>query len=148
MTTSKRKAIREVDPPALDAMLTLENYGKTCPLQPKLKELIKIRASQINGCAYCLDMHTEDALKLGESPRRIFAVSVWHESHLFSEEERTILQLTEEVTKISEDGVSDETYNKVLGIFGEKLTAQIIMLIVIINSWNRMSVSTRQIFKP
>ncbi|MBS1681382.1 MAG: carboxymuconolactone decarboxylase family protein [Bacteroidetes bacterium] len=145
---NKRKSITETDPAAYQAMMALENYGKTCPLNQKLKELIKMRASQINGCAYCLDMHTEDALKLGESPRRIFALSVWHESHLFTEEERALLQLTEEVTKISEKGVADDTYNKVLSLFGEKLTAQIIMLIVTINAWNRIAVSTRQIFKP
>lgn len=144
---NKRKPIKELDPAAYEAMLVLENYGKTSTLNPLLKELIKMRASQLNGCAYCMDMHTEDAVKLGESPRRIFALSVWHESHLFSEEERALLQLTEEVTKISEKGVTDETYNKVVELFGDKITAQVIMLIVIINSWNRMAVSTKQIYK-
>ncbi|HYK77011.1 MAG TPA: carboxymuconolactone decarboxylase family protein [Daejeonella sp.] len=144
---SKRKSIKDLDPKAYEAMLNLEAYGKTCTINPILKELIKMRASQINGCAYCLDMHTEDALKLGESSRRIFALSVWHESHLFSEEERAILQLTEEVTRIYENGVTDETYQKVVSLFGEKATAQIIMLIVTINSWNRIAVSTKLIYK-
>lgn len=142
-----RKPIKDLDPSAIEAMLGLENWGKSCPLPVLQKELIKIRASQINGCAYCLDMHTEDALKYGETPRRIFAVSVWHESHLFSEEERALLQFTEEVTKISERGVTDITYNKVVALFGEKMTAQILMLIVTINSWNRISVATKQIYK-
>ncbi len=143
----KRKSIKELDPSAYEAMITLENWGKNCTLSPLHKELIKIRASQINGCAYCLDMHTEVALKLGETARRIFAISVWHESHLFSEEERVLLQLTDELTEIHKCGVSDETYTKTVNCFGEKLTAQIIMLIVTINSWNRIAVATKLIFK-
>lgn len=145
--TTKRINIKDLEPNAYQAMMTLENYGKTCALDPLLKELLKMRASQINGCAYCLDMHTEDALKIGENPRRIFALSVWHESHLFSKKERILLQLTEEITKISENGVSDETYKKVISTFGEQTTAQIIMLIITINAWNRIAVSTRQIYK-
>lgn len=144
---NNRINIKALEPDAYQAMMTLENYGKACALDPMLKELIKIRASQINGCAYCLDMHTEDALKMGESSRRIFALSVWKESHLFSEEERTLLQLTEEITKISENGLTDETYKKVISTFGEQMTAQIIMLIITINSWNRIAVATRLIYK-
>lgn len=144
---NKRKSIKDIEPKAYEAMLNLEAYGKTCTINPILKELIKMRASQINGCAYCLDMHTEDALKLGENSRRIFALSVWHESHLFTAEERAILQLTEEVTRIYEKGVSDEAYNNVVNLFGEKMTAQIIMLIVTINAWNRIAVSTKLIYK-
>lgn len=143
----KRVSIKTVEPGAYEAMMALENYGEAVPVEPKLKELIKIRASQINGCAYCLDMHTEDALKIGENERRIFAVSVWKESHLFTEEERVVLQLTDEVTLISAHGVSDATYNRVVDIYGEKTTAQLIMLIVVINSWNRIAVTTKQIYK-
>ncbi|MEO7043656.1 MAG: carboxymuconolactone decarboxylase family protein [Ferruginibacter sp.] len=128
-------------------MLALEDYAKTTQVSPKLKELIKIRASQINKCANCIDMHTEDAVKLGESERRIYLLSAWKESHLFTDEEKAVLQLTEEVTHISADGVADETYNNVVNYFGEKITAQIIMLIVIINSWNRIAVSTKMIYK-
>ena len=142
-----RIRIETLEPNAYHAMMALENYGKTCGLDPLLKELIKMRASQINGCAYCLDMHTEDSLKIGESSRRIFALSVWRESHLFSEEERVLLQLTEEVTKIFESGVSDKTYKKVISTFGEQMTAQIIMLIITINAWNRIAVTSRLIYK-
>lgn len=144
---NNRINIKTLDPDAYQAMMALENYGKACALDPLLKELIKMRASQINGCAYCLDMHTEDAMKIGESSRRIFALSVWQESHLFSEEERTLLQLTEEITKISENGVADETYKKVISTFGKQMSAQIIMLIITINSWNRIAVATRLIYK-
>ena len=92
-------------------------------------------------------MHTEDAIKLGETARRIYLLSAWKESHLFTEEEKAVLQLTEEVTLISEDGVTDNTYNKVIEFFGEKVTAQLIMLIITINSWNRIAISTRLIYK-
>jgi alkylhydroperoxidase family enzyme len=93
-------------------------------------------------------MHTQEALKLGENQRRIFALSAWKESPLFSEEERAVLQLTEEVTLISKDALSDEAYNNVLKYYGENELAQIIMQVVIINMWNRTAVSTNQIFEP
>jgi AhpD family alkylhydroperoxidase len=144
---SKRISIKDVEPEAYKAMMVLENYAKNIQVNPKLKELIKIRASQINGCAYCIDMHTEQAIKLGESERRIFALSVWKESHLFADEERIVLQLTEEITSISLQGVSESTYRDVVNFFDEKITAQIIMQIVLINSWNRIAVSTKMIYK-
>jgi AhpD family alkylhydroperoxidase len=139
--------IKELEPNSYKAMLGMEQYIRNTQIDPKLRELIKIRSSQINGCAYCLDMHTQEALKIGESQRRIFALSAWKESPLFTEEERAVLQLTEEVTLISKDGVSDDTYNGVLNLFGKNLLAQIIMQIIVINSWNRIAVSTRQIFE-
>lgn len=142
-----RISIKDIEPEAYKAMMALENYAKTIQLSPKLKELIKIRASQINGCAYCIDMHTEYAVKLGESERRIFVLSAWKESHLFSEEERMVLQLTEEITSINVEGVRDDTYTVVVNHFGEKITAQIIMQIVLINSWNRIAVATKMIYK-
>jgi len=143
----QRKSIKDLEPNAYKAMLGLEQYIRNSQIPPMLLELIKIRASQINGCAYCIDMHTQEALKIGEIPRRIFALSAWKESPLFTEEERAVLQLTEEVTLILEDGVSDDTYNKVLKFYGENELAQIIMQVIIINSWNRIAVSTRQIFE-
>ncbi|MGN6541558.1 MAG: carboxymuconolactone decarboxylase family protein [Ginsengibacter sp.] len=144
----KRINIKELEPNAYKAMSGLEQYIRSSKLPPLLREMIKIRASQINGCAYCIDMHTEEALKLGENQRRIFALSAWKESPLFTEEERAVLQLTEEVTLISKDALSDETYNKVLKFYGENEFAQIIMQVIIINMWNRMAVSTNQIFEP
>ncbi len=144
---NKRIEIKKIEPAAYQAMLTLEAYGQSCEINPILKELIKMRASQINACAYCLDMHSEEALKLGESFRRIIALSAWRESHLFSEEERVALQLTEEISKISDKGLTDETYANALRLFGENVTAQIIMLIVTINAWNRIAVATKLIYK-
>lgn len=145
MTT--RISIKDLEPEAYQAMLALEKYAAKTQVSRELKELIKIRASQINKCAYCLDMHTEEAIKYGESTRRIYLLSAWKESHLFSEQEKAVLQLTEEVTKISDEGVTNETYKSVLSHFGENVTAQIIMLITIINSWNRIAISTRMIYK-
>jgi AhpD family alkylhydroperoxidase len=144
---TKRIAIKEIEPNAYKAMLGLEHYTSNSKLPQQLRELIKIRASQINNCAYCIDMHTEEALKIGETQRRIFAISAWKESPLFTEEERAVLQLTEEITLIAKDGVRDETYKKVLGFYDENDLAQIIMQVIVINSWNRIAVSTKMIYK-
>lgn len=144
----KRINMYELERNTYKAMQNMESYIRNSQIPPLLRELIKIRTSQINGCAYCIDMHTEEALSLGETERRIFATSAWKESPLFSEEEKAVLQMTEEVTLISKDGLNDETYNKVLKFFGERGVAQIIMQIVMINSWNRVAVSTKQIFEP
>ena len=142
----KRISIPDLEPGAYEGMYGLESYIRKSQIEPQLRELIKIRASQINGCAYCIDMHTQEAMKLGETQRRIFALSAWKESPLFTEKEKAVLQLTEEVTLISNDGLSDEAYNKVLEFFGENVLAQIIMQVIIINSWNRIAVSTHQVF--
>lgn len=141
-----RISIKNLEPDAYKAMLGLEQYIRNSPISPLLLEMIKIRASQINGCAYCIDMHTQEALEIGETQRRIFALSAWKESPLFTEEERIVLQLTEEVTLISKDGVSDATYDKVINAYGKNGLAQLIMQIIIINSWNRIAVSTKQVF--
>lgn len=112
-------------------------------LTPIQKELIKIRASQINSCAFCLNMHTKDALKYGETPQRIFLLNAWREAkELFTEEEQIILQITEEVTMISQKGLSEETYQKAKEIFNESELADIIMAAVVINMWNRIAIST------
>ena len=142
-----RISIKDVEPAAYTAMMSLENYSSKTQISPTLKGLIKIRASQINRCAYCVDMHTEAALKEGESERRLSLLPAWKESDLFSDQEKAVLQLTEEITNISLAGVADETYNRVLSHFEENMTAQLIILIVLINSWNRIAVSTRMVFK-
>ncbi|HEY5369654.1 MAG TPA: carboxymuconolactone decarboxylase family protein [Hanamia sp.] len=142
----KRINIQDLERNTYKAMLTMESYVHNAQVPRFLSELIKIRASQINGCAYCIDMHSEEALVAGETGRRIFALSAWRESPLFSEEERSVLQLTEEITRIANNGVGDETYEKVLKFFGERILAQIIMQIVMINSWNRIAVATHQGF--
>ena len=140
----KRTNINTVEPHAYKAMFALEGYLAQAEISKILKELIKIRASQINNCAYCLAMHTKDALKYGETAERLFILSAWHEaeSH-FTEEERVALKMTEEITQISQHGLSDETYQKALKVFSEKQIAEIIMAIVTINAWNRIAISTQ-----
>src|SRR5262249_36598944 len=114
---------------------------KKADIHPLRIEMIKIRASQLNGCAYCLNMHINDALKLGEDPKRIYVLSAWREAlSWFSEEEQIILQLTEQITEIGHHGISDEVYDKAISLFGEEKTAHLIMATISINSWNRIGV--------
>lgn len=134
--------IQQTEPNAYKAMLGLEQYLSTTGIPPVQLELIKIRASQINGCAFCLDMHTKDALKIGESAQRIFLLNAWEETELFTEEERCVLAMTEEITLIHQGGLSNETYRRALKLFGENRVAQLIMAIVTINSWNRIAIAT------
>lgn len=138
----KRININEIDPQAYKAMFALEGYLGTTQLSRTHKELIKIRASQINGCAFCIDMHTKDALKYGETTQRIFLLNAWREADLFTEEEKVILAMTEEITLIHNQGLSAETYKKAIEFFNENNIAQIIMAIVTINAWNRIAIST------
>lgn len=143
----KRLDMKLAEPDAYKAMLSLEKYIWSTSLPPLLMELIKIRASNLNGCAYCIDMHTQEAIQKGEDTRRLFALAAWKESPLFREEERAALELTDEVTLIGKNGVKDETYNEMMKFFAEKEVAQIIMQIVIINCWNRIAVSINQVFE-
>lgn len=138
-----RIKIDEVEPAAYKAMYALENYLKTTRIDPRHKELIKIRASQINGCAFCIDMHTKDARKLGETEQRIYALNAWRETPFFDEQERALLALTEAVTLISSNHVPDEVWNKAAAVFNEVYLAQMIMAIATINAWNRIAISTR-----
>ncbi len=130
-------------PAAHKALLTLDNYLKTIDLPPRLIELIRIRASQMNGCAYCLSMHSKSAQALGERVERLLALSAWRESPLFSSDERAALALTEEVTQIASHGVSDAVYAGLDAHFSDVQKAQLIMLIATINAWNRVAVSTQ-----
>ncbi|TKK71711.1 carboxymuconolactone decarboxylase family protein [Ilyomonas limi] len=138
----QRVNIQVTQPQAYKAMFALEAYLQTTQLSKTQKELIKIRASQINGCAFCIDMHTKDARKLGETEQRIYLLNAWRETDLYTEEEKAILALTEEVTLINANGVSDKTYAQAERLFGKEQVAQIIMAIVTINAWNRIAIST------
>lgn len=127
---------------AYKALLELNKYVARTGIDKLQREMIKIRASQINGCAYCVNSHTRDARKLGETEQRIYLMSVWRESpNVFNEEDQCLLAMTEEITLIHQHGLSDELYNKSISLFGEEKTAQIIMAIVTINAWNRIGVS-------
>lgn len=140
----KRIKIGEIEPGAYKAMLTLESYLATTQLTKTHKELIKIRASQINGCAFCIDMHTKDALENGETNQRIFLLNAWKETDLFTEEEKVLLAITEEVTLIHRQGLTSDTYNRAKQIFDDNYIAQVIMAVVAINAWNRLGISTHK----
>ncbi|MEC0230773.1 carboxymuconolactone decarboxylase family protein [Paenibacillus alba] len=132
----------EVNPEALQAMLKLEGFIKTSGLDIKLYELIKIRASQINGCAFCIDMHTRDLRNMGETEQRINLLTAWREAPFYSDKEKALLELTETVTRISENGVPQAVYENVRKHFDEKEYVVLIMAINIINAWNRIAIST------
>jgi AhpD family alkylhydroperoxidase len=110
---------------------------------PPLRELVRIRASQINGCAYCIDMHTKDARAIGETEQRLYALSAWRETPFFTERERAALAFTESVTLVAADHVPTEAYEAVAQQFSEDEVAALISLIVAINAWNAIGVSTR-----
>jgi AhpD family alkylhydroperoxidase len=130
-------------PGAYRALYQLEQYTHTSGLEASLMDLVKIRASQINGCAYCLDMHTKDARAAGESEQRIYLLSAWRESPFYSERERAALAWTEALTLVAESHVPDEVYEAVRPHFSEEELVNLSLVIATINAWNRLSVSFR-----
>jgi AhpD family alkylhydroperoxidase len=140
-----RMRIDKADPAAYTAMMALQEYVNNTPLNPTYKELMKIRASQINGCAFCIEMHTEHARKMGETESRIYALSAWREAPVFSEQERALLAMTEEVTLIGNKGLTEETYQLLQKYFDEQTIMHALMQIVAINGWNRIAVSSHSI---
>jgi AhpD family alkylhydroperoxidase len=137
---SERVDYAKVAPKALQAMLGLEQYVRSSSIEAPLLELIKIRSSQLNGCAYCLDMHTQDARAAGEKEQRIYVLSAWREAPFFSERERIALRWTEEVTLLAKQPPSSEARQAALKEFGEKGLVDLTMAIVVINGWNRLAV--------
>ncbi len=131
----------KVQPAAYKAMDALDTYIGSIGVDQRHQELIRIRASQINGCAYCVSYHCNDARKLGETEQRLYLISVWREApNVFTEEERLLFAMTEEITLISQHGLSDALYDKAIATFGEEKTAQVMMVIIAINAWNRIGV--------
>lgn len=128
---------------ALKAMMGLENYITQCGLEEGLLHLLKTRASQINGCAYCIDMHTKDARAGGETEQRLYALNAWRETPFFSDRERAALEWIEAVTLVSETHVSDEIYERASKQFSEEELINLTMVAVTINSWNRIAISFR-----
>lgn len=135
----------KVAPEAIKGMMELENFVRHSGLEISLYELVKTRASQINGCAYCLDMHTKDARKEGETEQRLYALPAWRETPFYTERERAALEWTEELTLISQHHVSDELYEKMLQHFSEKDLMSLTMAIIAINGWNRLAISFRSV---
>lgn len=142
---NQRMNIDQAEPEIYKAMAASDKATKDFELDAKLKELIRVRVSQINGCGYCINLHTKDALKLGETNQRLFALSAWWETPFFSEEERAVLKLAEQVTKIADHGVSNQVFNEALQFLGEKKIAQAIFTTVTINSWNRLAISMHMV---
>jgi AhpD family alkylhydroperoxidase len=133
----------KASPEGYRAMLAFNRFVATCGLEPRLLELIKIRASQINGCAFCIDMHAFDARALGETEQRIYLLDAWRESPFYSDRERAALAWTEAVTLVSESGVPDAVYDHAREHFSEEELANLTWAIVVINGWNRVSVAFR-----
>ena len=131
-------------PDALKAMIALDTAVSKLPLEKPLIELVKLRASQINGCAFCVDMHTADARKAGETERRLYAVSVWRETPFFSPRERAALAWTESLTQLSQTHAPDEDYELAAAQFTPKELVDLTVAICTINSWNRLAVGFRK----
>ena len=133
----------KVEPGAYHAMLGLEKYLHESGLEESLLHLIKLRASQINGCAYCLDMHWKDLKAIGEQDQRLYELNAWEEAPFYSDRERGALAWTDAVTRVSESRVPDETYNEVRKHFSDKELADLTLAIATINAWNRLAISAR-----
>src|SRR5580698_8801293 len=143
-TMQARLDAQKVSPAAYQAMLGLEMFvRKQSKLEPALIQLVKLRASQINGCAYCIDMHSKDARAEGETEQRIYALSAWEETPFFTDRERAALALTEAVTLISDGHVPDAVYEKVRKSFSEEELVNLTLAIITINGWNRLAITFR-----
>jgi AhpD family alkylhydroperoxidase len=138
-----RLAADELAPKISKAMNTLEAASRHISLEPALTELVRARASQLNGCAYCVDMHTRDALKAGESQQRLFALPVWRETPFFTARERAALELTEAGTRLTDGPVPEEVFAQAAAEFTETELAELIWTITVINAWNRLGAIAR-----
>jgi AhpD family alkylhydroperoxidase len=135
----------KVAPGAMQAMYSLQKYVEECGLEGSLLELVKTRASQINGCAYCIDMHTKDARANGETEQRLYALNVWREAPFYTDRERAALAWTEAVTLIGEGHAPDHVFEQVRAHFSEEELVNLTMAIVAINGWNRLAIPFRTV---
>ena len=143
--TQARLEYAKISPGAARAMVGLDAYLRTTSLEPSLLELVKLRASQINECAYCIDMHTKDARAAGESEQRLYALSAWRETPFFYPRERAALAWTEVLTEIARTHAPDEAYEQVRRHFGEKELVDLSLAVVAINGWNRLAIGFRTV---
>jgi len=134
----------KASPEAIKAMVALEVAVSKLGIDPALQELLRLRASQINGCAYCVDLHSGDARKKGETERRLYAVSVWHETPFFTPRERAALGWTEAITRIADTHAPDEAYEALRAEFSEAECVNLTLAIGLINSWNRLAIGFRK----
>ncbi len=137
-----RLAVDTLAPHMMKAMNALDAASRKTSLEAPLLELVRTRASQLNGCAYCVDMHTRDAREGGESERRLYALAVWRETPFFTARERAALELTEAATRLSEAPVSDDVFARAAAEFGEVELAELVWTITVINAWNRLGATT------
>ena len=137
--------LMHVNPGVVHAMLGLERQVHKAGLDEKLLDLVRMRASQINRCAYCLDMHSKDARAAGETEQRLYSLEAWRETPYYSARERAALEWTEALTLVSEGGVPDEVYERVRSQFSEDEIVHLSLAIVAINGWNRLNVAARTI---
>ena len=135
----------EIAPGVMKTLYGLEKYLAECGLEPSLIDLIKLRASQINGCAYCIDMHTKDARARGESEQRLYELVAWRETPFYTERERAALAWTEAVTLIAGSHVPDEVYEQARQQFSEQELVNLTLALVAINGWNRFAISFRTV---
>lgn len=140
---TRRIAFETAAPGAMKAMLALEHYVRTSGLEHRLLELVKLRASYLNGCAYCVDMHSKDARAADESEQRLYAVPVWRETPFFTPRERAALAWTEAVTELGRSGVPDALFEEARRHFTDEELVNLTMAVVAINGWNRLAVSFR-----
>ncbi|HVC11196.1 MAG TPA: carboxymuconolactone decarboxylase family protein [Burkholderiales bacterium] len=140
---TQRLDYRKAAPDGMVAMRGLENYVRHCGLAPSLLELVRMRVSQINGCAYCLDMHSKDARAQGETEQRLHVLPAWRETTLYDERERAALEWTEAVTQVSDGGVPDEVYERARRHFSEKQLVDLTLAVIAINGWNRLAIPFR-----
>ena len=129
-------------PPLHRALVTLGNEGE---LDPRLRELVNLRASILNGCAYCIDMHTKIARRAGESEQRLHAIAAWHETPFFDDRERAALALTDAVTLIADEHVARDVWEEASAHFPTEELAQLVWAITVINAWNRIAITTRML---
>jgi AhpD family alkylhydroperoxidase len=142
---TQRMNYAQQSPELFKKLSDLSMAVKSSTIEPKIRHLIEIRASQINGCAFCLDMHVKEAKLGGESELRLYHVAVWRESNLFIPRERAALAWTEAVTKLSEGGIPDELYERVRGQFSEKEISDLTFAIMAINAWNRAAIAFKSV---
>ena len=135
----------KVAPEGYAALRGVETYIRRCGLPPRLIELVKMRASQINGCAFCLDMHSQDARKHGETEQRLYVINAWHESPLYTAAERAALAWTESLTSVSQTHAPDADYALLRPHFSEKEIADLTILVGMINLWNRLAIGMRYV---
>ena len=140
---SSRVSYVKAAPGTYRAMLGLEDYVNSCGLEPDLLDLVRLRASQLNGCAFCLDMHAKDARARGETEQRLYLLDAWREAPFYSERERAALAWTEAVTLLTGRDVPDEVYDEARGHFSDEELANLTLAVVAINGWNRLNVAFR-----